>query len=33
VEGFENALDALHKLFTGGNTGKLLVHVGDPSGA
>jgi NADPH-dependent curcumin reductase CurA len=33
VEGFENALDALHKLFTGGNTGKLLVHVADPSGA
>jgi NADPH2:quinone reductase len=27
VDGFENALDALHQLFTGANTGKLLVKV------
>ncbi len=32
VEGFEQAPDALHQLFTGANTGKLLVHVADPSG-
>ena len=31
VEGFEHALDALHQLFSGDNTGKLLVHVADPS--
>jgi hypothetical protein len=26
-EGLENAVDTLGKLFTGGNTGKLLVRV------
>ncbi len=31
VEGFEQAPAALHKLFTGENTGKLLIHVGDPA--
>ena len=31
VEGFEQAPAALHKLFTGENLGKLLVHVADPS--
>lgn len=31
VKGFENTLDALHQMFEGGNTGKLLVHVADPS--
>jgi NADPH-dependent curcumin reductase CurA len=29
VDGFENALDALHQLFTGANTGKLLVRVAE----
>jgi NADPH-dependent curcumin reductase CurA len=29
VDGFENALDALHGMFTGSNTGKLLVKVAD----
>jgi NADPH-dependent curcumin reductase CurA len=29
VKGLENALDALGLLFTGGNTGKLLVQVSD----
>jgi NADPH2:quinone reductase len=33
VEGFDQAPVALHKLFTGENTGKLLVHVADPSAA
>jgi NADPH2:quinone reductase len=33
VEGFDQAPAALHKLFTGENTGKLLVHVADPSAA
>ena len=27
VDGLENAVTALGKLFTGGNTGKLLVRV------
>jgi NADPH2:quinone reductase len=31
VDGFDQALTALHKLFTGENTGKLLVRVADPS--
>ncbi|MGH2872442.1 MAG: hypothetical protein ACRDL5_08265 [Solirubrobacteraceae bacterium] len=31
VEGFDNALDALQRLFTGANTGKLLVRVGEPA--
>ena len=31
VEGFEQAPDALHRLFTGEKAGKLLVHVADPS--
>jgi NADPH-dependent curcumin reductase CurA len=30
VEGFDQALVALRQLFTGQNTGKLLVHVADP---
>ena len=30
VEGFEQAPEALHKLFTGEKAGKLLVHVADP---
>ncbi|HWE09106.1 MAG TPA: NADP-dependent oxidoreductase [Solirubrobacteraceae bacterium] len=29
VDGLENALDALHGMFTGSNTGKLLVKVAD----
>ena len=29
VKGIENALGALNMLFTGGNTGKLLVQVSD----
>ena len=29
VKGIENALSALDLLFTGGNTGKLLVQVSD----
>ncbi len=29
VKGMENALDALNLLFTGGNTGKLLVQASD----
>jgi hypothetical protein len=29
VKGIENALDALNMLFTGANTGKLLVQVSD----
>ncbi len=29
VNGIENALSALDLLFTGGNTGKLLVKVSD----
>jgi NADPH2:quinone reductase len=29
VDGFENALDALGQLFTGANTGKLLVRVAE----
>ena len=29
VKGLENALGALDLLFTGGNTGKLLVQVSD----
>jgi NADPH-dependent curcumin reductase CurA len=29
VKGIENALDALNMLFTGGNTGKLLVQVSE----
>jgi NADPH-dependent curcumin reductase CurA len=28
VDGLENAVSALDKLFTGGNTGKLLVRIG-----
>jgi NADPH2:quinone reductase len=32
VEGFDNAPAALRKLFTGENTGKLLVKVAEPSG-
>lgn len=31
VEGFDQALTALHQLFTGQNIGKLLVHVADPA--
>jgi NADPH-dependent curcumin reductase CurA len=27
IEGLENAPDALNLLYTGGNTGKLLVRV------
>ena len=30
VDGFDNAPAALRKLFTGGNTGKLLVKVAEP---
>jgi NADPH-dependent curcumin reductase CurA len=30
VDGFDNALDALRQLFTGANTGKLLVRVAEP---
>jgi NADPH2:quinone reductase len=33
VDGFDQAPTALHKLFTGENTGKLLVHVADPTDA
>jgi NADPH2:quinone reductase len=33
VDGFENALDALHGMFHGTNTGKLLVRVAEPSRA
>lgn len=33
VDGFENALDALHGMFHGTNTGKLLVRVAEPSAA
>ena len=29
VEGFDNTLDALHKMFAGENTGKLLVRVAE----
>jgi NADPH-dependent curcumin reductase CurA len=29
VKGMENALDALNLLFTGGNTGKLLVQASE----
>ena len=29
VKGIENSLSALNMLFTGGNTGKLLVQVSD----
>jgi NADPH-dependent curcumin reductase CurA len=32
VEGFDNAPDALRKLFAGENRGKLLVKVAEPSG-
>jgi NADPH-dependent curcumin reductase CurA len=32
VDGFENALDALGQLFTGANTGKLLVKVAEHDG-
>ncbi|HEY4377087.1 MAG TPA: NADP-dependent oxidoreductase [Acidimicrobiales bacterium] len=31
VEGLENAPDALNLLFTGGNTGKVIVKVDDPA--
>ncbi|MEO6629323.1 MAG: NADP-dependent oxidoreductase, partial [Aquihabitans sp.] len=31
VDGLENAPDALNLLFTGGNTGKVIVKVDDPS--
>jgi NADPH-dependent curcumin reductase CurA len=31
VEGFDQALAALRRLFTGEKTGKLLVHVADPT--
>jgi NADPH2:quinone reductase len=31
VEGFDQAPTALRKLFTGDKTGKLLIHVADPS--
>jgi NADPH-dependent curcumin reductase CurA len=30
VEGFDHALTAMRRLFTGEKTGKLLVHVADP---
>lgn len=33
VDGFENALEALHGMFQGTNTGKLLVKVAEPSTA
>jgi NADP-dependent 3-hydroxy acid dehydrogenase YdfG len=33
VDGFENALEALHGMFQGTNTGKLLVKVAEPSAA
>jgi NADPH2:quinone reductase len=33
VDGFENALGALHGMFHGANTGKLLVKVAEPSRA
>jgi NADPH-dependent curcumin reductase CurA len=32
VDGFENALDGLHQLFTGANTGKLMVKVAERTG-
>jgi NADPH-dependent curcumin reductase CurA len=32
IEGFEHALDALHDMFSGANTGKLMVKVAEPSG-
>jgi NADPH2:quinone reductase len=31
VEGFDEALTAMRRLFTGEKTGKLLVHVADPT--
>jgi hypothetical protein len=31
VDGLENTVDAFQQLFTGGNIGKLLVRVSDPS--
>lgn len=30
VDGLENAPEAIHKLFTGENTGKLIVKIADP---
>ena len=33
VDGFENALDALGQLFSGANTGKLLVKVAERNGS
>lgn len=33
VDGLENAVDGVKKLFTGGNTGKLLVRVSDEPGS
>ena len=29
VEGLEHSVEALNLLFTGGNTGKVIVHVAD----
>jgi NADPH-dependent curcumin reductase CurA len=31
VDGFEQAPEAMQRLFTGEKTGKLLVHVADPT--
>ena len=31
VDGLENAPEAIHKLFTGANTGKLIVKIAEPS--
>jgi NADPH2:quinone reductase len=32
IDGFEHALDALHGMFSGANTGKLMVKVAESSG-
>ena len=32
VDGLENALQTVKKLYTGGNTGKLMIRVEDASG-
>jgi NADPH-dependent curcumin reductase CurA len=33
VKGLQNAPEAITKLFSGGNTGKLLVEVAAPAGS
>ncbi len=33
VDGLENALQTLKKLYTGANTGKLMIRVKDAVGA